>query len=86
MSHASFINIKTRLGVNRVKPWNSVGINLGLDLRGPDIRPGFDNGHLIIEGHRGLRSSWKVKKGQGRVGRSFPISRLTFQVINVMGG
>ena len=32
---------------------------MGLDLRGPDIRPGLDNRHLIIEGeghrHRGLR-------------------------------
>ena len=45
----------TRLGVNRVKPWNSVRINLGLGLRGPDIRPGLNNRHLIIEGHRGLR-------------------------------
>ena len=24
-------------------------INLGLGLRGPDLRPGLDNGHLIIE-------------------------------------
>ena len=31
----------TRLGVNWVKPWNSVKINLG--LKGPDIRPGLDN-------------------------------------------
>ena len=27
----------TRLGVDRVKPWNSVKITLGLCLRGPDI-------------------------------------------------
>ena len=26
-------------------------INLGLGLRGPDIRPGPDNRYLIIEGH-----------------------------------
>ena len=39
----------------RVKPWNSVRINLGLGLRGPDIRLGLDNRHSIIEGHRGLR-------------------------------
>ena len=45
----------TRLGVDRVKPWNSVRIDLGLGLRGPAIRPGLDNKHLIIEGHRGLR-------------------------------
>ena len=45
----------TRLGVNRVKPWNSVRINLGLGLRGPDIGPGLYTRHLIIEGHRGLR-------------------------------
>ena len=38
-----------------VKPRNSVRINLGLDLRGPDIRSGLYNRHLIIEGHRGLR-------------------------------
>ena len=38
-----------------VKPWNSVRIKFGLDLRGPDIRPDFDNRLLIIEGHRGLR-------------------------------
>ena len=57
-------------------------INLGLGLRGPDIRPGLDNRHLIIEGHRGLQGdkrskkviedhgsrgrSRKVKEGQGR--------------------
>ena len=45
----------TRLGVDRVKPWNSVRINLALSLRGLDIRPGLDNRHLILEGHRGLR-------------------------------
>ena len=44
-----------RLGVDRVKPWNSVRINLGLGLRPPDIRPGLKHRHLIIEGHRGLR-------------------------------
>ena len=44
---------RTRLRVDRVKPWNSVSIKLGLGLRGPDIRPGFDN--LIIESHRGLK-------------------------------
>ena len=31
-------------------------INFGLGLTGPDGRLGLDNGHLIIEGHRGLRS------------------------------
>ena len=45
----------TRLGVDMVKPWNSVKINLVLGLRGPDIRPGLNNSDLIIEGHRGLR-------------------------------
>ena len=45
----------TRLGVYRVKPGNSVRINLFLGLRGPDIRLGLDNRHSIIEGHRGLR-------------------------------
>ena len=34
---------------------NSVRSNLGLGLRGLDIRPGLDNRHLIIEGHKGLR-------------------------------
>ena len=34
--------MKTRLGVDRVKPWNPVRINLGLVLRGPNIRPGLD--------------------------------------------
>ena len=42
------------LGVDMVKPWNSVRINLVLGLRGTDIRLGLDNRHLIIEGHRGL--------------------------------
>ena len=27
----------------------------GLDWSGPDVRPGLDNRHLIIKGHRGLR-------------------------------
>ena len=36
--------MKTRLGVDRVKPWNSVKINLCLGLRGPDL--GLDNRHL----------------------------------------
>ena len=40
---------QTRLGVDRVKPWSSVRINLGLGWRGPDFRPGFDNTHFIIE-------------------------------------
>ena len=47
--------LKSRLGVDRVKPWNSVRINLGLGLRGRDISPGLDNRHLIIEGLRCLR-------------------------------
>ena len=68
----------TRLGVDRVKPWNSVRINLGLGLKGPDIRPGLDNRHLIIEGHRGLRKviecPLNVMEGQGRSRWSFPIT------------
>ena len=44
----------TRLRVDRVKPWNSAKINLGFGLRGPDMKPGLDNRHLIIEGQRGL--------------------------------
>ena len=55
-------------------------INLGLGLRGPDIRPGLDNGHLIIEGDRGLRRLWKVIEGHGR---SFPITRLTLKTVLV---
>ena len=47
-----FCSNKTSLGVDRVKPWNSMRINLGLDLRGLDLRPDLDNRHLIIEGHR----------------------------------
>ena len=39
----------TRLGVNRVKPWNLVRIDLG-----PDIRPGLNKRHLMIEGQRGV--------------------------------
>ena len=53
----------TRLGVDRVKPGNSVRINLFLGLRGPDIRLGLNNRHLILEGHR---RSWKVMESQGR--------------------
>ena len=41
----------TRLGVNKIKPENSVRLNMVLGLRGPDISPGLDNRHLIIEGH-----------------------------------
>ena len=36
------IIMQTRLGVDRVKPWNSVRIYLGLGKSGPDIRPGLD--------------------------------------------
>ena len=49
------VESKTRLGVDRVKPSIPVRIDLGLGLRGPDIRPGLDSRHLIIEGYRGLR-------------------------------
>ena len=61
-----------------------------MEWSGPAIRPGLDNRHLIIEGHRGLRreghgKSWKVMEGHGRSrkvnqghGSSFPITRLTF--------
>ena len=44
----------------------SIGSSLGLegeliwswlDRRGPDIRSGFVNRHLIIEGHRGFKRS-----------------------------
>ena len=76
----------TRLGVDRVKPGNSVRINLFLGLRGPDIRLGLNNRHLILEGHR---RSWKVMESQGRsrkVMDGLPITRLTYQVRKVMGG
>ena len=38
----------TRLGIDRVKPWNSVRINLGLGLKGPDVGPILDKRNLII--------------------------------------
>ena len=38
-------------------------ISLGMGLRGPDIRPGFDNRILIIEGQRRLL---KVMEDLGR--------------------
>ena len=57
LSIAIDLNLSTRLGVDWVKPWNSVRIILGLGLRGPDVRPGLDNRHLIIEEHRSLRRS-----------------------------
>ena len=41
-------------------------IGSSLDWRGPDIRPGLENRHLIIEGHRGHGRSCKVKEGQER--------------------
>ena len=50
-----YLENRKRIGVDMVKPWNSVRIKFDLDLWGPDIRPDFDNRHLIIEGHRGLR-------------------------------
>ena len=34
-----------------------------MGLRGPDIRPGHDNRHFIIKGHRGFRRSRKVMDG-----------------------
>ena len=52
LSLGLIIRYYTRLGVDRVKPWNRVRINLGLGLRGTDIRPGLDNRHLIIKGHK----------------------------------
>ena len=41
----------TRVGVDRVKPWSSVRINLVLGLRGANVRPELDHRH---------RRSWKV--------------------------
>ena len=35
---------------------------MGLGWRGHDVRPGLDNRHLIIEGHRRL---WKVMEVHG---------------------
>ena len=43
------------LDLELIGSWNSVRINLGFGLRGLDIRPGLDNRHLAIKGHRGLR-------------------------------
>ena len=56
MSLISNLSTIMRTRVDRVKPWNLVRNNLGLGLRGLDIRPGLDNRHLILEGHRGLRT------------------------------
>ena len=44
--------METRFGVDKVKPWNSVKINLGLGLIGPDIRPGLDNRPLILRSRK----------------------------------
>ena len=48
---------QTRFGVERVKPfgidWELIWS--GVEWSGPAIRPGLDNKHLIIEGHRGLK-------------------------------
>ena len=60
------VESKTRLGVDRVKPSIPVRIDLGLGLRGPDIRPSLYNRHLILEGLIGHRRSWKVMEGHGR--------------------
>ena len=47
LSLGLIIRYYTRLGVDRVKPWNWVRINLGLGLRGTDIGPGLDNRHYV---------------------------------------
>ena len=52
-------------------------VKLGLGLRGPDMRTGLDNGHLIIECKEGQRRSKKIKEFHGR---SFSITGLTSQV------
>ena len=57
MSLISNLSTIMRTRVDRVKPWNLVRNNLGLGLRGLDIRPGLDNRHLIIECHRCLGMS-----------------------------
>ena len=42
-------------------------INLGLGLRGPDVRPGLEVLTIdIIESHKGDERSLNVMKGQGR--------------------
>ena len=60
-----------------VKPWNSVR-KFGLDLRGPDIRPGLYNRHLIIEGHKkvikGHGRSLNVMESQGRSRKDYSVS------------
>ena len=62
--YSIWLQVTTRLGVDRVKPWNSVRIKSVLCLRGPDIRPGLDYRHLIIEVLmkviKGHRRPWKV--------------------------
>ena len=42
-------SIGSSLGINWELIWS------GVEWSGPAIRPGLDNRHLIIEGHRGLR-------------------------------
>ena len=40
------LQVSTRLGVDRIKPWIWVRIDLGSDSRGFDIGPGLDIRHL----------------------------------------
>ena len=53
LHNAKFIKW-TRLGVDRIKFIEKL-IWSGVEWRGPAIRQGLYNRHLIIEGHRGIR-------------------------------
>ena len=90
----SFLNfIKSRV-IFYVESKHEIDLeSIGLKWSGPAIRPGLDNRNLIIEGHRGLRRSWKVMESHGRSrkvkeghGWSFPITGLTLQMRKVIGG
>ena len=62
LSQKNYTMVFFTITPKRLSDW----INFGLGLRGLDIRPGLDNRHLIIEGHRGLRRWWKVIEGDRR--------------------
>ena len=38
-------------------------MRIDLGQRSPDIRPGLDNGHLIIQGNKSQKRELKIKEG-----------------------